>query len=205
MASFTAQEILAATRAECIEEGITAVFTGVSTDTRTLQPGDLFIALIGENFNGHQFVPQAIKKGAKGIIVSTITEKIEGVAVYKVDNTLRALEELAAFHRQKFHIPLVAITGSNGKTTTKDITAHILSSRYHVLRTQANFNNEIGLSQTLLSLNERHQVAVVEMGMRAKGEIEHLTRIAKPTIGIVTTVGETHMELLGSLENIAAA
>ena len=205
MASFTTQEIIAATKAECIKEGTTVLFTGVSTDTRTLQPGDVFIALIGENFNGHQFIAQAIKKGAKGIIVSTITEKMEGVAVYKVDNTLRALEQLAAFHRQKFSIPLIAVTGSNGKTTTKDITSHILSSRYHVLKTQANFNNEIGLSQTLLSLNEHHQVAVVEMGMRAKGEIEHLTKIAKPTIGIVTTVGETHMELLGSLENIAAA
>lgn len=206
MASFTAEEILLAASAECLQQGKDSFFTGVSTDTRTIKPGDIFIALVGENFDGHKFIGQAVAKGAAGVIVSTVNQMMPNeVTVYKVENTLTALQKIAGFHRRRFSIPIVAITGSNGKTTTKDITAHVLSSRYHVLKTQANFNNEIGLPQTLLSLNERHQVAVVEMGMRGKGEIELLAGIAKPTIGIVTNVGETHMELLGSLENIAQA
>lgn len=205
MAEFTSEEVLKATHGILVEGEKSTVFNGISTDTRTLVPGNLFIALVGEKFNGHDFIPQALEKGAGGILVSQKVKGAGNAAVFLVDNTLKGLQDLAHFHRRRFTIPIIAITGSNGKTTTKDMTAAALSSRLRVLKTQANYNNEIGLSLTLLQLTEEHQAAVVEMGMRGRGEIAGLAQIADPTMAIVTNVGETHLELLGSLENIAAA
>ena len=205
MAEFTSEEVLKATHGTLVEGEKSTAFNGISTDTRTLVPGNLFIALVGEKFDGHEFIQQAMEKGTGGILVSQKVKGAGNAAVFLVDNTLKGLQDLAHFHRHRFTIPIIAITGSNGKTTTKDMTAAALSSRLRVLKTQANYNNEIGLSLTLLQLTKEHQAAVVEMGMRGRGEIAGLAQIADPTVAIVTNVGETHLELLGSLENIAAA
>lgn len=205
MARFTIHEVCLATKG--VASGtIHDIFTRISTDTRAVKPGDLFIPLVGETFDGHDFIEQAVKNGAIGVITSRPNQKIPShVSVILVDDTLTALQDLARFHRQRFSIPIVAITGSNGKTTTKDMTAAILSSRFKVLKTKANYNNEIGLPLTLLELTDEHEVAVVEMGMRGKGQISQLAHIALPTIAVITNVGETHIELLGSIEAIASA
>ena len=129
----------------------------------------------------------------------------EGITVFRSADTLASFQGLAKYHRQRYTIPVIAITGSNGKTTTKELTAAVLSSRWNVLKTEANYNNEIGLPKTLLSLDERHQAAIVEMGMRGAGQIRALCKIAAPTAGIITNVSETHIELLGTIENIAKA
>lgn len=204
-ARFTLQEVLAATQGECFAQGKTREFEGICTDTRALTPGVLYIALSGERFDGHDYVQEAIRLGAAGVMVSRRLTSETAATVVLVADTRVALQDLARFHRCRFQLPLIAVTGSNGKTSTKDMIAAVLSTKLNVLRTEANFNNEIGLSQTLLRLDESHQAAVVEMGMRGRGEIAELASIALPTIGVVTNVGETHLERLGTVENIAAA
>ena len=180
-------------------------FSSVTTDSRKISKGSLFIALQGEKFNGEDFVEESFKKGATAAIVSkNFNRAVDGVIV-KVDDTLTAYQQIAAAWRDKFNIPIIAITGSTGKTTTKDLTAAVLGVLGKVLKTSANFNNEIGVPMTLLELNENHKAAVVEIGMRGLGQIESLAKIVKPTIAIVTNVNETHIELLGSMENIARA
>jgi len=206
MATFTVSEVCVATKGKIRGSAHEEKFTGICTDTRITKPGDLFIPLIGENFDGHDFIDQAVKNGALGIIVSRPDVIVSAnIMVILVADTLLALQDLARFHRQRFSIPIVAITGSNGKTTTKDMTAAVLASRFNVLKTEANYNNEIGLPLTLLQLTPQHEVAVVEMGMRGKGQIHHLANIALPTVAVITNVGETHIELLGSIEEIATA
>lgn len=206
---FTMADVMKATNAVIRKTLSASVFGGVTTDTRKIEEGMLFVALKGERFDGHDFIAQAAQKGALGAIVSKDYDvsKLDGIDidVFAVDDTLTAYQQLAAFWRAKFNIPVIAITGSNGKTTTKDLTAAVLSGKWNVLKTQANFNNEIGLPMTLLQLNKTHQAAVVEIGMRGLGQITAMAKIAKPTIGVITNVGETHMELLGSMENIAKA
>lgn len=203
MVDFTIEQIKEATGAVPKKTAATT-FSGIVTDTRQISAGCLFVALKGERFDGHAFAAKAVEAGAAGVLAS---EKIADVdaTVLEVSDTLLAYQDLARAYRKRFSIPIVAITGSNGKTTTKDLTSAALSGRWNVLKTEANFNNEIGLPLTLLGLEAKHQAAVVEMGMRGFGQIEALAKIAQPTIGIVTNVGETHMELLGSLENIAKA
>ena len=181
------------------------IVTGVTTDSRKIFDGALFVALKGENFNGEDFVEESIKKGARVALVSKdFSREVDGVTI-KVDDTLAAYQKIAAYWRDKFNIPIAAITGSTGKTTTKDLTASVLSGLGKVQKTSANFNNEIGVPLTLLGLDETHKSAVVEIGMRGLGQIEALAKIVKPNIAIVTNVNETHMELLGSMENIAKA
>ncbi len=208
MPSFTLKDVVEATQAE-IAARQSEEFTGIVTDTRKIEQGVLFLALDGERFHGEDFAKEALEKGAAGVMVrmDCPQEKLEGAngTILKVADTLAAYQQIAAFWRKKFDIPVVAITGSNGKTTTKDLTAAALSAWGDVLKTQANFNNEIGLPLTLLGLEERHRAAVVEIGMRGLHQIEALAPVAAPNIGVVTNVGETHMELLGSLENIAKA
>ena len=180
-------------------------FAGVTTDSRKISKNFLFIALKGEKFNGEDFVEESFQKGATAAIVSkNFSKKIHG-EIIKVDDTLTAYQQIASAWRDKFNIPIIAITGSTGKTTTKDLTAAVLSSLGKILKTSANFNNEIGVPMTLLELNENHKAAVVEIGMRGLGQIKNLAKIVKPTIAIVTNVNETHIELLGSMENIARA
>lgn len=206
---FTLTQVMQSTNAVLKKVTSSAVFGGVTTDTRKVEEGMLFVALKGEKFDGHDFIAQAAQKGAIGAIVNKNYDvsKLDDVDIdiLAVEDTLKAYQDLARFWRGKFSIPIIAITGSNGKTTTKDLTAAVLSGKWNVLKTQANFNNEIGLPMTLLQLNSSYNAAVVEMGMRGLGQIRALTEIAKPTIGVVTNVGETHLELLGSIENIAKA
>ncbi|MGF7185069.1 UDP-N-acetylmuramoyl-tripeptide--D-alanyl-D-alanine ligase [Desulfitispora alkaliphila] len=181
--------------------------TGVSTDTRNLKPGELFIALKGDNFDGHDFVVSAMEKGANAAIVdeSFNYSQLEIQNLIVVKDTLIALQNLAKYYKESINLKVIGITGSNGKTTTKDIIASVLSEEYNALKTEGNFNNEIGLPLTLFRLKEYHQVLVVEMGMRGIGQIEKLCTIAKPDIGVITNIGTTHIEILGSQEQIAAA
>lgn len=208
MASFTIGEVLKAVGGVLVRRGNAGLCRGVSTDTRTLEEGNLFIPLSGEHFDGHRFLSSAAEKGAAAVVVSNreaADNLPPAVTVIAAGDTLRALEDLARFHRQRFSVPVVAVTGSNGKTTTKDMISAVLKTTYRVCHTKKNFNNEIGLSQTLLSLTEDDEVCVVEMGMRGLGQIAELCRIACPTLGVVTNVGTSHIGILGSRENIARA
>ena len=207
MYEISLREIVKLTEAEVEEKNFAdkKIF-GITTDSRKITEGVLFIALKGENFNGEDFAEDALKKGAAAVLVGKNfkSENLAG-AVLKVDDTLTAYQQLAKNHREKFKIPVVAVTGSTGKTTTKDLTAAALSELGTIQKTSANFNNEIGVPLTLLGINENHKAAVVEIGMRGLGQIENLSKYVQPTIGIVTNVNETHIELLGSIENIAKA
>lgn len=200
-------EIITATSATTANSPLTDVLlTGVTTDSRKIIDGVLFVALKGENFNGEDFAEDALRKGAAAVLISKNATNIpaDGV-VLQVDDTLTAYRQIAGVWRDRFDIPVVAITGSTGKTTTKDLTAAVLSPLGKVCKTAANFNNEIGVPMTLLDINDTHKSAVVEIGMRGLHQIEMLAQFVKPTIGIVTNVNETHIEMLGSVENIAKA
>jgi UDP-N-acetylmuramoyl-tripeptide--D-alanyl-D-alanine ligase/murE/murF fusion protein len=203
MEKLSLNEIVKITAAET-NSAENILFYGVTTDSRKITEGVLFVALKGEKFNGEDFAQDAINKGAAAVLVSKTAPKIEGV-VLKVDDTLTAYQQIAKSWRERFQIPVVSITGSNGKTTTKDLTAAALSSLGKVCKTSANFNNEIGVPMTLLEINETHKAAVVEIGMRGLHQIETLAQYVKPNIGIVINVNETHIEILGSIENIAKA
>jgi UDP-N-acetylmuramoyl-tripeptide--D-alanyl-D-alanine ligase len=184
---------------------------GVSIDSRNIKEGELFVAIRGERFDGHDFVPEAIKRGAWGALVErTVLEKQYGSLsvlrnILPVEDTLCALQEMAHMHRKKYSFPVVGITGSNGKTTTKEMLAGILKQLGPVLKNEGNLNNHIGVPLTLLGLNATHKAAVVEMGMSAVGEIDALARLVSPTVGIITNVGPAHLEFLGSLDNVARA
>ena len=196
-------EVVAATGAACADFD----FTGVTTDSRAVKPGELFVALKGGNFDGHDYCAKAVELGAAGVVVSHEVKNLPaGVAVFMVEDTLLAYQQLAHAYRLKQKgLKVFAITGSNGKTSTKDLLAACLGAKYKVVKTQGNFNNEIGLPKTLLSIQPDTDIAVVEMGMRGLGQIAELCRIAEPDSGLITNVGETHMELLGSMENIGKA
>jgi UDP-N-acetylmuramoyl-tripeptide--D-alanyl-D-alanine ligase len=179
---------------------------GVSTDSRTLREGELFVAIRGERFDGHDFVRDAFGRGAVAALVDTPPAAgTGGKPLFAVPNTVAALQRLAAWYRSRFDLPLVAVTGTNGKTTTKDMAASVLSTRLRTMKTEGNLNNHIGVPLTLLRLSSEHQAAVVEMGMNHPGEIERLAGMARPAIGVITNVAEAHMEGMGSLEAIAEA
>ena len=204
MHKLTLAEIVRVTGADSNSDA-EIIFDGITTDSRKITAGVLFVALKGERFNGEDFAADALKKGAAAVLVSkTFAQDVDGVVI-KVDDTLTAYRQIAGSWRNRFDIPVVAITGSNGKTTTKDLTAAALTQLGQVLKTSANFNNEVGVPLTLLQLNANHKAAVVEIGMRGLGQIAELAKFVRPTIGIVTNVNETHIELLGSIENIARA
>lgn len=177
--------------------------TGVSTDTRTIEEGTLFVPLKGESFDGHKFIDNAFEKGAVCVITQEDTI-CDGVAI-RVKDTRLALGDLARYYRKLFDIKLVAITGSTGKTTTKDMIASVLALKFNVLKTEGNFNNDIGVPLTLFRLKEEHQVAVIEMGMNHFDEISYLSRIAEPDVAIITNIGVSHIENLGSREGILKA
>jgi UDP-N-acetylmuramoyl-tripeptide--D-alanyl-D-alanine ligase len=180
---------------------------GYSIDSRTIRPGECFIAIRGRNFDGHQFISEALSKGASLLIANTNTGNHwpSHSPILIVENTLLALQRLATHVRAKWGKRLVAITGSTGKTTTKDITSFILASRFRVFKTPGNFNNEYGLPLSLLRLQEFDEIAVIELGMSAPGEIARLSRIAGPNIGVVTNVKPVHLEFFKSIQGIAEA
>ncbi len=183
--------------------------TGVSTDSRRINPGSLFIALQGERFDAHDFIPEIIQTGIAAAVIISRRDCIPPgelmTSVILVQDTQEALQRLAACYRQLFSVPVVAVTGSVGKTTTKDILAQCLSPVFQTLKTSGNFNNEIGLPLTLLNMEAEHQAAVVEIGMRAPREIYQLAAILKPSYAIISNVEAVHLETMGSLENIARA
>ncbi len=178
----------------------------VDTDSRDIHPGSLFIPLAGERFDGHAYINAALESGAAGCLAQRERESYRPGKFYvKVSSTQRALRDLAAWYKNQFQIPFVAVTGSVGKTTAKDMLAAVLGVKYKVLKTEGNFNNNIGLPLTLLRLDSSHQVGVVEMGMDKFGEIDYLGGIVKPEVGVITNIGDAHIERLGSRENIFKA
>ncbi len=194
-------------------------FTGVSTDSRLIQParpaggrGNLFFALRGEKFDGHDFITKAISSGAAAVVVDRRWADLN-IALYTslsvprvvVEDTTHALGDLARVYRRKFRIPVLAVAGSNGKTTTKEMIHAVLRNKYHVLSTEGNLNNHIGLPQTLLRLEAKHHLAVVEMGTNHPGEIARLCEIAEPTHGLITNIGSEHLEFFKTLRGVAKA
>ncbi len=180
--------------------------SGISTDTRKLKKGSLFFALSGENFNGNRFALEAIEKGAAAAIVDDpgfIPEKDDRYIL--VENTLDTLQELAKLHRRQYDIPVLAITGTNGKTTTKELCAAVLSSEKNICSTEGNLNNHIGVPLTLLSIGSKTKLAIVEMGANHTGEIANLCEIAQPTHGLITNIGKAHLEGFGDFQAIVNA
>src|SRR5437879_13382408 len=177
----------------------------ISTDSRTLKRGELFVALRGENFDGHNFVESAAKAGAAGAIVdSTWKGKVpENFALILAEDPLQAYQNLAASYRRSLSLKVVAITGSNGKTSTKDFAAAVLARRFRVTKTEGNFNNHVGLPRTILEATSQDEVAVWEIGMNHPGEVAALARLAAPDVAIITNIGLAHIEILGSRERIA--
>lgn len=184
---------------------------GVSIDSRTIKQGELFVAIKGDRFDGHDFVHEAITRGAWGAVVerASLESKYANLSKYTniipVEDTLLSLQEMAAKHRGKFSLPVFGITGSNGKTTTKEMLASILRQKGPVLSNEGNLNNHIGVPLTVMKLNASHRSAVIEMGMSAPGEIQMLTRLIKPDIGVITNIGPAHIEFFGSIDLIMEA
>jgi UDP-N-acetylmuramoyl-tripeptide--D-alanyl-D-alanine ligase len=225
MPLFTVEEVLEITSGRLLSSiSFLQLRSGIrrlSTDTRDIGPGDLFVALKGERFDGRAFVGEAIKRGAIGAIMqgpgwtgelpaaagrsASRRGSSQAAVLIGVQDTLLAYQQLAAWHRNRFHIPLVAVTGSNGKTTTKEMVARVLAEQGTVLKTEGNLNNRIGVPQTLLGLTRRHRSAVIEMGVDQKGQTARLCEIAHPTIGLITNIGPDHLEFFGSMEASAQA
>jgi UDP-N-acetylmuramoyl-tripeptide--D-alanyl-D-alanine ligase len=187
---FTVREIIKILKGARIEGRSSRTIKGISTDTRNIKPGELFIPLAGDKFDGRKFAVEALRRGA---------------LVLEVKDGLKALQELAAYHRSRFRIPIIGVTGSVGKTTTKDMLASILAQEFPTLKSEENFNNEIGVPLTLLKLTKKHRAAVIEMAMQRSGEIHELAAIVKPTIAVITNIGESHLEFLKTKANIAKA
>ena len=194
----TAREICAAVGGTLLQDS-SAPVTGVTTDSRAVQPGQLFIPLVGERFDGHAYISKALDGGAAGCLTAREPETLlPGKLYIQVADTRLALKALASWYRNKFDLPVVQVTGSAGKTTTKEMIASVLSQRYNTLRTEGNFNNDIGAPLTLLRLMPEHQAAVIETGMNHFGEIRYLGEMVRPDIAVITNVGDAHIENLGN-------
>ena len=202
---FRVDEIIQATKGLLIQGSLTDKITGISTDSRRLKSQEAFLALRGKNFDGHDFVARALKLKASCLIV----EKNPGfsipasVTVIKVKDTTLALGDIARFQRQKINLPVIAVTGSNGKTTAKEMIAWVLSAQARVLKNEGTKNNQIGLPQTLIQLTKRDSFAVVEIGTNHFGEVDYLAKIARPNIGVITNIGPSHLEFLKDLKGVA--
>lgn len=201
--------ITKSTKGKIVKGPSEAQYSGISTDSRRILEGELFIPIEGEKFDGHNFIVDAFEKGASGTLCESTPEEIlkyENKSVIKVDSTIYSLEEIARHFRNSFkNLKVVCITGSNGKTTTKEMTASILSVNNNVLKNTGNLNNNIGLPLTLLKLNEKNNYCVAEIGMNDFGEIRRLTEIANPDVGAITNIGRAHLEKLLTLEGVAKA
>ena len=202
------EEVLRATGGKLLQGEENAFFQGISTDSRTVGEGKLFIALQGPHFDGHHFALEALEKKAGGVLIDE--DKAGDIrwngyrpkAVITVKDTLRALGDLARERRRRYRTPVVALTGSNGKTTTKEMISACLETTFPILKTKENLNNLIGLPLTLLNLTEKERVVILEMGMSVAGEIRRLTEIAEPDVGLITNIQKVHLEGMGSLERV---
>ncbi|MEA1939465.1 MAG: UDP-N-acetylmuramoyl-tripeptide--D-alanyl-D-alanine ligase [Candidatus Caldatribacteriota bacterium] len=212
MEGYLIRELIEATSGKIIQGDLKSLINQISIDSRTLLPGDLFFALIGPNFDGHNFVLDALNKGASGVIIcrnfdDIVKKKLtdKNKIIIEVKDTLTALQDWAKYCKNKYKTYNICITGSNGKTTTKEITDSILSLKYSLLKTSGNFNNEIGIPLTLFQLKNIHKMLLVEMGMRGLGEIKNLTNLVPPNLAVITNIGDAHIGLLGSKKNIFKA
>jgi UDP-N-acetylmuramoyl-tripeptide--D-alanyl-D-alanine ligase len=204
----TIEEVLKATRGKLLQGNGNTFFQGISTDSRTVAEGELFIALKGSRFDGHHYALEALKKKAGGVLIEE--DKVGDIwwngyrskPVIAVRDTLSALGDIAQNWRRKYRTPVVALTGSNGKTTTKEMIAACLETTFPLLKTKGNLNNLIGLPLTLLTLTEKERVVILEMGMNVPGEIRRLTEIAEPDVGLITNIQTVHLEGMGSLERL---
>jgi len=206
--NITVQDILEATKGNLMYGNKNEICEKFSKSTKEIQPGDVYIGFKGERFDGGMFYEDALKQGAKGCIINKIADieikNIPNKFVIQVDDTVEAIAQIAKLKREKYNIPVIAVTGSVGKTSTKDIIYSVVSQKYKTLKTQGNMNNHIGMPMTILGL-EKHEALVIEMGMNHFGELRKLTQIAKPTIAVITNVGTAHIGNLGSRENILKA
>lgn len=201
----TVKDILKATNGRLINGNEDLRLEGITIDTRKVQKGELFVAIKGAHFDGHDFLADAAGQGASALVVKKGTTPPKNVVCIEVADAERALGDIAKWWRSKFKIPVVGITGSNGKSTTKEMISAIAGALGEVLKTEGNFNNLIGLPLTIFRLNESHRVAIIEMGMNAPGEIARLAEIANPDIGIITNVTSAHLEKLHTVEAVANA
>jgi UDP-N-acetylmuramoyl-tripeptide--D-alanyl-D-alanine ligase len=211
---FTIKEILEATGGSLIQGRLNSKISGVSIDSRTIKANELFVAIKGNRFDGHNFIAQAKFRHAGALLVSNDNyncqlsrnqQQSNLIPIVKVNDCINALGALANFHRLKFKIPIIAITGSNGKTTTKEMLCTILKKRFNVLRNPGTQNNHIGVPLTIFKLNHRHDVGIIEIGANHSGEISRLAQIIQPTIGIITNIGPAHLEFFKSLQGVFAA
>jgi len=203
LSPFTVQDIVRATQGALVAGDLGIPVTGVSIDSRSLNVGEAFFAIRGHRLDGHGFLADAAVRGAACMVVHALPDDVPAnVPLVLVEDTTHALGRLAAWHRGRFAIPVVAVTGSNGKTTTKELAAGVLATRWNVLKPERSFNNQWGLPLTLLQLAPEHQAAMLEIGSNAPGEVAALAALAAPTVGIVTTVAAVHTEFLGSLDGV---
>ena len=204
MTELTVEKIIKATGGELLTEN-SKTFHGVSIDSRTIKDGDLFLAIRGEKFDGHDFLEDALTKGGGAVVDTKPGMLPQGKVLIYVGDTLRSLQDMAHYLREERDIPVVAVTGSNGKTTTKEMLYSILSRKYKTLKNEGNLNNHIGLPLSLMKLDLADEMIVLEMGMNASGEIRRLCEIAKPSHGVITNIGAAHLGMLGSYEAVRAA
>ncbi|MBI2159974.1 MAG: UDP-N-acetylmuramoyl-tripeptide--D-alanyl-D-alanine ligase [Candidatus Rokubacteria bacterium] len=203
MPLFTVQDIVRATQGALVTGDLAVPVTGVSIDSRTLGVGEAFFAIRGYRLDGHAFLGEAAGRGAACLVVHSLHDDVPAnVPLVLVEDTTKSLGLLAAYHRARFSIPVVAVTGSNGKTTTKELIAGVLGTRWQVLKPSASFNNQWGLPLTLLKWAPEHEAVVVELGTNRPGEIAHLAGLACPTVGVITNVTAVHTEFLGSLDGV---
>jgi len=204
---FTLTELLKASAGRLISGSQEAGLSGISIDSRTIKKGEVFIAIKGNNFDGHNFIAAALQKGAGAVIVqypSCVMRRPRGISFISVKDTIKALGDIAGSRRRKFDIPLIAVTGSNGKTTTKEMVAKVLAKKYKVLKNIGTQNNHIGLPLALAELDNSFDIAVVEIGTNHFGEVKYLSAIASPNIGIITNIAPSHLEYLRNLRGVFA-
>ena len=205
MENFKFSDIIKAVNGSLVGGDPNAIVKGISTDSRTLNISDLFVAIIGERFDGHDFAIQATKHGAIGVVLSHEVQGLDELKsnIVMVKDTTQALGDIARYYKNKFNVKVIGITGSNGKTTTKDMASAVLSRNYNVLKSEGNLNNTIGLPLTLFKLSSSYGLAVLEMGISIPGEMSQLVNIAQPNLAVVTNVSTTHLEFLKSIEDVA--
>ncbi|MDD5156410.1 MAG: UDP-N-acetylmuramoyl-tripeptide--D-alanyl-D-alanine ligase [Candidatus Omnitrophica bacterium] len=201
---FSCAEILKVVSGKLVNGSAQASVRGISTDSRTIRAGEAFLAIKGKNFDGHDYIDRAAKKGASCIIKEKKNKnKVRGnTACIEVRDTLKALGDIAGAWRKRFNIPVIAVSGSNGKTTAKDMIAWVLSRKFRVLKNEGTKNNQVGLPLTVLKLDDRYNMMVLELGTNHPGEIEYLVKIAQPDIGVITNIGPAHLEHFGSLSGV---